>query len=149
MFGMSISEIVLILVVALVVLGPKKLPVAARKLGALMGQLQRMSRDLSETIRQESMDVQNSAHLNDEATVVKAEPVDHSNQDSAVPNMDDFEQQKDQKTNSDKENIKQVYNKGNIPASETDDQLWNELYGDPEKTDSRTDSDDSHDKDKA
>lgn len=41
MFGLGISEILLVLAVALLVLGPKKLPEAARSLGRLTGYLRR------------------------------------------------------------------------------------------------------------
>lgn len=41
MFGLGFSEILLILAVALIVFGPKKLPEAARLLGKAMGEFRR------------------------------------------------------------------------------------------------------------
>jgi sec-independent protein translocase protein TatB len=41
LFDVSFSEILVIAVVALIVIGPEKLPKVARTLGALMGRLQR------------------------------------------------------------------------------------------------------------
>jgi sec-independent protein translocase protein TatB len=43
MFNLSGSEVVLILLLALVVLGPEKLPEAIRRFGRLYGELKRMS----------------------------------------------------------------------------------------------------------
>ncbi len=44
MFNLSGSEIVVILLLALVVLGPEKLPEAIRRFGRVYGELRRMSR---------------------------------------------------------------------------------------------------------
>lgn len=135
MFGMSISEIVLILAVALIVLGPKNLPKVARKLGSLMGQVQRMTSDLSTAIRQESMDIERSSRMKEEATVVKAEPVEPSNQDGAVPNAEDIIKEEVENITSEKNDIRQVYDKGRPSPKNENGQLWEELYGDKEASD--------------
>lgn len=46
MFGFSFSELVVVVVVALVVMGPKDLPKMLRKLGQWAGQLRRMAAEL-------------------------------------------------------------------------------------------------------
>ena len=46
MFGFSFSELVVVVVVALVVMGPKDLPKMLRKLGRWAGKLRRMAADL-------------------------------------------------------------------------------------------------------
>lgn len=46
MFGLSVSEIVIVLVLALVVLGPQKLPEMARQLARFLGELRRVSDDM-------------------------------------------------------------------------------------------------------
>jgi len=46
MFDVSFSEILMIMVVALLVFGPDRLPEMARKVGKIMGQLRRHSNDL-------------------------------------------------------------------------------------------------------
>lgn len=46
MFGFSLSELVVVIVVALVVIGPKDLPRMLRKLGQWAGKLRRMAADL-------------------------------------------------------------------------------------------------------
>ena len=53
MFDVGISEIMVIAVVALIVLGPEKLPKTARTLGHLFGRLQRYVSDVKADINRE------------------------------------------------------------------------------------------------
>lgn len=53
MFGIGSTELLLILVVALIVLGPRNLPKIANTLGKAMGQFQRASRDFQRSINTE------------------------------------------------------------------------------------------------
>jgi sec-independent protein translocase protein TatB len=53
MFDIAFSEMVVIAVVALVVIGPEKLPKTARTLGHLFGRLQRYVRDVKADISRE------------------------------------------------------------------------------------------------
>ncbi len=48
MFGIGISELILIAIVALVVVGPKNLPVTLRAVGRAIREFQRASRELRE-----------------------------------------------------------------------------------------------------
>ena len=50
MFGIGMPELLVILVVALVVLGPKRLPEIARSLGRGMAEFRRASNEFSRTI---------------------------------------------------------------------------------------------------
>lgn len=52
MFGMGFWELAVILIIAFLVLGPKKLPQAARTLGQSLRQLRRASEDLRSTIQE-------------------------------------------------------------------------------------------------
>ena len=70
MFGVDFSELMVILVVALVVIGPERLPKVARTLGHLLGRAQRyvnnvkadISRDMAiEELRQLQQQVQEQA----------------------------------------------------------------------------------------
>jgi len=53
MFGIGLPELVVILAVALIVLGPQRLPEVARMLGRAYGQLRRASEEFKNTIRQD------------------------------------------------------------------------------------------------
>lgn len=49
MFGMGMPEILLIMAVALIVIGPKKLPELAKTLGKTFGEFRKATSDLKET----------------------------------------------------------------------------------------------------
>ncbi|MFM2152611.1 MAG: hypothetical protein RL199_1046 [Pseudomonadota bacterium] len=55
MFGMSMTELVIIALFALIVLGPKELPDAARKAGKVLRDLRRTGDDLRDTFEREIM----------------------------------------------------------------------------------------------
>ena len=52
MFNVTGGELVIILLVALIVLGPDKLPEAIRKVGRVYGELRRMSQGFQSEIRE-------------------------------------------------------------------------------------------------
>lgn len=57
MFGIGTGEILLILVIALIVLGPERMPQIARDLGRIMGDLRRTSDELQrELLNADRMD---------------------------------------------------------------------------------------------
>ena len=51
MFNVGTGELLVILLIALIVLGPDKLPDAARKMGNVMGELRRMSGGFQQEMR--------------------------------------------------------------------------------------------------
>lgn len=53
MFGISFSELFIIAVVALLVIGPEKLPKVARTVGALTGRMQRYAAQVKEEVNRE------------------------------------------------------------------------------------------------
>lgn len=53
MFGIGSTELLVILVVALIVLGPKSLPQMARTLGKALGEFRRVSTDFQRTLNAE------------------------------------------------------------------------------------------------
>lgn len=53
MFGIGMPELLVILGLALILIGPKKLPQLAKSLGRTMGELRKATDDLKETISEE------------------------------------------------------------------------------------------------
>jgi TatA/E family protein of Tat protein translocase len=58
MFGIGMPELILILAIALIVIGPKKLPDVARGLGRAMGEFKKATRELKDSMDVEE-DLQN------------------------------------------------------------------------------------------
>lgn len=56
MFGIGLPEILVILVVALIVVGPSKLPELARSLGKALGEFRKMADEVKETMEEEMND---------------------------------------------------------------------------------------------
>jgi Tat protein translocase TatB subunit len=54
MFGMGMPEMLVIMVVALVVLGPKRLPELARTLGKAMAEFRRQTTDIMDEFQQQA-----------------------------------------------------------------------------------------------
>jgi Tat protein translocase TatB subunit len=63
MFGLGMPEILLILAIALIVIGPKKLPELAKTLGRAMGEFKRSAQDFKRSIDMETTlhDIKSSA----------------------------------------------------------------------------------------
>jgi Tat protein translocase TatB subunit len=55
MFGLGMMEILMILAIALIVVGPKKLPELAKTLGRAMGEFKRSAQDLKRSMDVESI----------------------------------------------------------------------------------------------
>jgi len=50
MFGIGVPEMIIILAIAIIVIGPKKLPDLARSLGRALGEFKKATRDLKESL---------------------------------------------------------------------------------------------------
>jgi len=63
MFGIDFSEILVIFGIALIVLGPEKLPRLARRIGNWVGRARAMARQFREQLEQEADAIHRSADL--------------------------------------------------------------------------------------
>ena len=61
MFGIGSTELIVILIVALIVIGPAKLPEMARSLGKALGEFRRVSTDVKRTIEIEAEQAEQKA----------------------------------------------------------------------------------------
>lgn len=62
MFGIGIGEILVILAIALIVLGPKEIPKVARTIGRIMRDIQRTTDELRRTIDSEFEEEEDTRH---------------------------------------------------------------------------------------
>jgi len=78
MFGIGMTELMVLFVVGLVVLGPKRLPALARSLGRTLAEFRHASNDL----RRDLMDVTNSI---DAKEAVPPDPIDEHARPDPLP----------------------------------------------------------------
>ncbi len=74
MFGIGTTEIIIILVVALLVIGPTKLPEVAKSLGKGMAEFKRMSSDVKNTIDWETQIKEEKNSNSEDASTEKSSP---------------------------------------------------------------------------
>jgi Tat protein translocase TatB subunit len=97
MFGIGMPELLMILAVALIIIGPKKLPELAKTLGRALGEFKRATNDLKESIQMETglddvgdefhgveRDIKDTTPLSDEAP---AADTSDTLDDSSEPTM--------------------------------------------------------------
>jgi TatA/E family protein of Tat protein translocase len=112
MFGIGMPEMILILAIALIVIGPKKLPDLAKSLGRAMREFKKATSEFKETMQLDSELSEVKKAFDDvssdvkEAVDVKLEPeqktsnqieTDDENNDEGESQSDDFENMKDLK----------------------------------------------------
>lgn len=96
MFDVSFSELIVIAVVALIVIGPEKLPKVARTLGALTGRMQRYVAQVKEEVNrevrfQELQQLQQEIQETATKTEAKIQSSLQDSADSIKQDLDSFE----------------------------------------------------------
>ena len=86
MTGVDSSEIILLLIIGLIVLGPKRLPEIASKVGGWLGQARRMTRVMKRQLEEE-LSIEDSPSIQPPAPVATTSPADAP--DPADPAYDD------------------------------------------------------------
>jgi TatA/E family protein of Tat protein translocase len=81
MFGIGMPELLLILALALIVLGPKKLPELARALGKGMAEFRRATDELKDEFRQMEHEIDESSP----GATRKDDPFSEKSEESAPP----------------------------------------------------------------
>ena len=86
MFGIGMPELIVILALALIVLGPKRLPEIARALGKGLAQFRRATDDLKEELRHVEEDIeQPPSQTEDAAALAKKTETPTSNTTASNP----------------------------------------------------------------
>jgi sec-independent protein translocase protein TatA len=85
MFGIGMPELMVILVVALVLLGPKRLPEVARYLGKGLAEFRRATSDINEELRKAQRAVEDEARAADAARREAARQARVAKQETATP----------------------------------------------------------------
>jgi sec-independent protein translocase protein TatB len=83
MFGIGVPELLVIMVVALVVLGPKRLPEVAKALGRALSEFRRATSDLSEELSNAQIMLEEEVHQAERAS--RAAPQQAAQQQAAPP----------------------------------------------------------------
>ena len=85
MFGLGFPEILLILVIALIVFGPKKLPELGKSVGRAMAEFKKASDDFQESVRTEMKEVEKTAGIDEVKKLGKLDFSSYDVTDTTTP----------------------------------------------------------------
>jgi sec-independent protein translocase protein TatB len=89
MFGIGFTELFVVLIVALIVIGPDKLPAVAKTLGKTFVELKRAGEDIKKTVTELDLDGSKTPPAGKKRSVSKKGPVkagtDHEEEAAPVP----------------------------------------------------------------
>jgi sec-independent protein translocase protein TatB len=100
MFGIGMQELLLILVVALIVLGPKKLPDVAKSLGKALNEFKRATSDIKESLDLDDTlhTVKKSFHAMNDTPPAASSEASASRPSETTPPVSDSPEEKSTKT---------------------------------------------------
>lgn len=93
MFGIGTSEVLIILLIALLILGPKEIPKIARTIGRGMRELERAKDEFRQSIDFEADEVEEKGSTgsgDEQASETPGEEEDTENRDDPVENLGDL-----------------------------------------------------------
>lgn len=102
MFGIGMQELLLIFVVAMIVLGPKKLPELAKTLGRAAREFRKASNDLKQAIgldETESAPEAKPEKKNEDSADIEKSDAENAGAEGTVEHCDSVEEKKDVKDN--------------------------------------------------
>lgn len=117
MFGIGMPELIIIFVIALIVIGPKKLPDLARSLGKGLAEFRRATQDIKE-----------SFDIDEELSETKADLIDSFSSFDETSDLQKAEQKNDYPTEStDSDEAKMAQNADGKQSTEEDNSPSEEL----------------------
>jgi len=116
MFGIGLPELILILVVALVIICPKKLPDVAKALGRAAGEFRRATSDFKEAIDLDN-DLRDLKNVKDSISDIKADVRSTLSFDDIAKGLSSKERTEDNKTHNNTEATENaIGSAGEVPA---------------------------------
>ena len=88
MFGLGFPEIMLILVIALIVFGPKKLPELGKSIGRAMAEFKKASEDFQESMRSEMKEVEKATGVEDLKKLDSYDPLANNQTEATRPEIE-------------------------------------------------------------